>query len=625
MIGPARTMLNRFVLPALLAAGFAMVAGGTVLPPEQLLPKDTVLVVTAPDCPAAWSVITNLPYGRLWNDPQLKPFKDKFIDKFTTEVITPMERTLSAHVSDYRNLARGQATFAMMPVNQPDKPNLHFGFVLILDTKDQAGLLRTNLSEIKKKWADAGKPMRSARIRETDFSTLIISPEDLSWDKILAKPKAPSAPEEPARVNTNKVELTVGQVDTLLVISDSTKAIEKVLSRQSGGLIAPLAEEPSFQSDYAARLHDSPFYAWVNFKAVVENATKAAGDEEESGMSAVLRPESLLGATGLTGISSGSLSYHSSPEGLSAQLFIGAPESKRRGLLKALAAEPKDANPPSFVPASVGKFWRWRINLPQSWSQIETILNDSNPQYANLINFILQTAGKDKDEKYDLKAQLLGNLGDDIIHYEKPPQDNTLAALNSPPSIYLIGSPDPEKLANALKTGLSFMGQAKDREFLGRTICTLTTQGQGGAPAHSFSFSGSGGYLAISGDPGILEEFLRSTGDKDLKSLRDMPGLSEAAQRVGGMGTGLFGFDNESAVMRPTIEALRQQTGGGLQQLLGPAAAMSSVKVKDWADFSLLPPFDAISQYFYFSVFSGRFNPDGFVMEFFGPTPPKLR
>ena len=107
------------------------------------------------------------------------------------------------------------------------------------------------------------------------------------------------------------------------------------------------------------------------------------------------------------------------PEGLAAQLFVGVPEAKRRGLLKAFVIEAKDANPPPFVPADATKFWRWRIDIPHSWSQLETVLNDFNPQYSSVINFILQTAGKDKDEKYDLKSQLLDNLGDDIIHYEE--------------------------------------------------------------------------------------------------------------------------------------------------------------------------------------------------------------
>jgi hypothetical protein len=623
--------MRKRILLLLVLGGFCLGARAAVLPAEKLLPKDTILLVTMPDSVIAWGILTNTPYGHLWQDPQIKAFKDKFIDKFTSDVITPLERSLGVQLSSYQGLAQGQATFALLPINQPDRPEDHFAKILLLDTKDHAAQLRTNLADIKQKWAAAGKPMKTRKIREIDFTTLVLSPDDLSWNKILSKPKSAAPDDETAdKPSTNKVEITFGQADSLLLVSDSPDAIEKVLSRQAGGLVPALEEDPAFQADFAARLRGAPFYAWANVKASVDILTKAAANAgDDAGAADALKPDSLLSATGLTGLTSASFTYRNSPEGLTAQLFVGVPEAKRRGLLKAFVIAAKDANPPPFIPADAAKFWRWRIDIPHSWSQLETVLNDFNPQYSSVINFILQTAGKDKDEKYDLKTQLLDNLGDDIIHYEKVPRGNTLADLNSPPSIYLIGSPNPEKLAAALKTGLAFMGTTKDREFLGRQIYTLTTPAQGPSPSHSFSFSGSGSYVALSSDTNILEEFLRS-GDSKGKSLNDTPGLADAAQKAGGMGTGLFGFENENLGMRSLAEILRQQPIT-LQDILGPSSVMSGIHtgdqaaLREWADFTLLPASDAISQYFYFSVYTGGFTPEGFTMNFFSPTPPKLR
>jgi hypothetical protein len=124
---------------------------------------------------------------------------------------------------------------------------------------------------------------------------------------------------------------------------------------------------------------------------------------------------------------------------------------------------------------------------------------------------------------------------------------------------------------------------------------------------------------------------LRSN-DSKAKSLNDTPGLHEAAERAGGMATGLFGFASQSLGMRSLWETLRQQPVT-LQDILGAGRGMpggvnteeEAAKLREWADFSLLPPFDAVSQYFYFSVSAGKFSPDGFTMNFFAPTPPKLR
>ena len=149
-------------------------------------------------------------------------------------------------------------------------------------------------------------------------------------------------------------------------------------------------------------------------------------------------------------------------------------------------------------------------------------------------------------------------------------------------------------------------------------------------PSHSFSFCGSGGYVGLSADADVLEEYLRS-GDSQAKSLREVPGLAEAAQKVGGTGTGLFGYEDQSQGMRSVIETLRKEPLN-LMDLLGSTQTVPGVnpmdqmtRVREWADFSLLPSYDSIAKYFYFSVFAGGFGPDGFIMNFFAPTPPKLR
>ena len=47
--------------------------------------------------------------------------------------------------------------------------------------------------------------------------------------------------------------------------------------------------------------------------------------------------------------------------------------------------------------------------------------------------------------------------------------------------------------------------------------------------------------------------------------------------------------------------------------------------IRDWADFSLLPSFDKIAKYFYFSVYGGSANGQGLALKYFAPTPPQLR
>ena len=96
------------------------------------------------------------------------------------------------------------------------------------------------------------------------------------------------------------------------------------------------------------------------------------------------------------------------------------------------------------------------------------------------------------------------------------------------------------------------------------------------------------------------------------------------------MSTGLFGYENTSETMRVTLDALKNDSGTIEKVLaLTPFAAKLSGKdgkgLKDWLDFSLLPSFDQIAKYFYFTVYSGSVNADGMSYKMFSPAPPRLK
>jgi hypothetical protein len=320
------------------------------------------------------------------------------------------------------------------------------------------------------------------------------------------------------------------------------------------------------------------------------------------------------------------------------QFFAGVPESKRQGLFKILAGEPKESTPPSFVPADAVKFQRWRIDGQKAWASLERMLNDISPQMGGFLDYFFETAGakaKEKDPDFDLKKNLIGNLGDDLIFYEKPARGSSLVALKSPPSLFLIGSPNPTQLASALKSVLTILPGSDtptEREFLGRKIFTMpavslplpmadTSKGPSG---RSLNYAASSSYVALSADVSMLEEYLRS-GESQAKTLRATPGLTEAAQKVSGSSTMLFGYENEAETMRAGFELLKQSlasstNGSSASPLTGPLAGL-----KEWFDFSLLPSFDKVAKYFYYAVYAGTANVDGLAFKMYLPTPPALK
>jgi hypothetical protein len=143
-----------------------------------------------------------------------------------------------------------------------------------------------------------------------------------------------------------------------------------------------------------------------------------------------------------------------------------------------------------------------------------------------------------------------------------------------------------------------------------------------GSAAHLLYISSSSGYVALSTDVSTLEEYLRS-GEKPPKPLNGIAGLVDAVQHVGGTGGGLFGYQNQREAMRSLFKTLKDQSSNGSGGGLNPLAALPQA-VRDWLDFSLLPDYDQVSKYFYFSVYAGSTTPDGLSFKAFAPRPPQL-
>jgi hypothetical protein len=618
---------------------------------EKLLPEDTLALVTTPDFVRLRDIYLKSPQSQLWNDPAMKPFREKFFAKMSEELIKPLERELSVRVADYTNLAQGQLSLAVIQNGWQGTDEQPLGLLLLLDTRDKSNQLKKSLAELRQKWLDSGKKLKTEKIRDHEFSVLPMSGNDMPKTLRRFFPRPLEVQEvgpdgEPKKVAPNKTELVIGQVDSLLVAGNSLKVVEKIVIRLTGGALPSLGELASYQANHVALFREAPIYGWVNAKAFVEIMTRKSSDTKDSETPdpfAPMKPEKIIAASGLGALKTIAFNAQDSSQGILFQLFLSAPESSRQGVLKILAPEPREAGPPPFIPGDVVKYRRWRLDGQKAWVTLEKMLKDISPQAVTTLNFLLDTANetaKQKDPGFDLRKNLIGNLGDDLITYEKAPRGNTAAELNSPPSLLLLGSPKPEQMVAALKSVLGFLssqsGAPTEREFLGRKINSIPvpnlplglSDGPKPTGQRTLSYAASGGYLAFSTDPAMIEEYLRSS-ESQAKTLRETPGLTEAAQRVGGTGTGFFGFENQAETMRTTFETLKKEaastnaTANAMSQLPGALGIPTpQVSFKEWMDFSLLPPYDRLAKYFHFSVYAGSATVDGLAWKMFTPVPP---
>ncbi|MFO1477950.1 MAG: hypothetical protein U1F98_15045 [Verrucomicrobiota bacterium] len=631
----------RCVRPVVFAAALLGAAAGAVaapIPPaEKLLPDDTLVMFTVPDFAKLRTLTAASPQTQAWNDPAMKPFRDKFMAKLQEQVVAPLERELGAKLDDYTSLPQGQLTFAVTQNGWQVATGQAPAVVVLMDARDKSAQLKKNLADLRKKWLDAGKTLRIEKIRDTEFSIIPLSSNNIpkSLGKLLPQADGEYPDDSSSAKPASRGDLVIGQFDSLLIAGNSVKAIEKIMVHLTGGAMPSLGELASYESSRLQLFRDSPAYGWVNLKAFIDIALAKSADKQSDGSSPfeMFSPEKLLPATGVSGLKTFAFAVQYPADGCLVQAFLGMPESTRAGLFKIAPVAGKDSAPPAFVPATAVKFQRTRIDGQKAWATLQSVMNDISPQLVASMNFIFETANtqaREKDPAFDIRKNFFGNLGDDFISYSKAPRGDSLADLGTAPWLMLIGSPQAEQLSSAIKSLLVLINPAAatptEREFLGRKIYSIAIPGMmvpGKDPAKpqsaELSYAASGGYLAITIDPAMIEEYLRS-GDNPQKALRETAGLSDAAARVGGFNTGWFGFENQSESVRVLIDAVRKSAGTDSSA----AAAMPfGAGLKDWLDFSLLPPYEKISKYFGISVYSISENADGASFKMFAPTPGK--
>jgi hypothetical protein len=641
---PRRCSALLFTALALLAA---KAAGAAIPPAEKILPSDTLLVLTIPDCAKMRAIFEKTPQSRLWNDPAMKPFRENFMERLKEEFIAPLERDLGVKFDDYSALPQGQLTFAVTQNGWQGKEDTSPGVLLLLDAKEKSNMLKKNLAALRKNWTDSGKPIKTEKIRDVEFSIVPLSTNEVPKTFKKFFPQKQQIRElgrenEPPQDNS---QIVVGQFESLLIVGSTVPVVERIVARLTGGSAPALADEAAFELDRLAFFRDAPMFAWFNAKGVFDVLGRLPEEKPNPQAPNPLPmpgPARVLNGSGLGGLKTLAFDLRDTNDGTLFELHVAAPESARAGLFKLLAADAKDAGPPPFVPADVVKFHRWRMDGQKAVATAEKMLGEVTRQGLNSWNFLLSSgeeAVKQDDPTYDIRKNLFANIGDDFIVYEKAPRANAPSDSASPPSLILIGSPNADQLCRALP-GLLILRSPdalapKTREFLGRKIYSigLPTPTVPGATAATLTlnYAASGSYVAFSTDDATLEEYLRSA-ESQAKTLRESAGLAEAAQRVGGQSTGLFGYENQGETMRLKFDAWKKSPAAVTNNSANANPLTTAIpfttpekSFRDWMDFSLLPDYAKVSKYFSFSVWAGSANVDGITFKFFSPAPPQLK
>ena len=570
-------------------------------PLEALLPAGTVLVVAAPNYASAKKHFKASASGRFWDSAEFKPFRKKLAAGFEANVMAEIEEELAIDFDAFEKMASGSVALAVVPGQDAgEEPAL----LLLLDAGRKSVTLRRALSRLERDWKKNDREVSETEIGGVDFTTV-------------------SDPEGDQQVH-------IGRVGAQLFVGTKSAQIEGVLARLNGKGSGTLADNPAFAADHGAVLKGADFYVWANPGAVLPQLLDNLPDGAELGIDF----GEVVGALGINGLGTFAMAYSERPSGAHYELFIGLPKANRKGLFSLLETKQADASPPPFVPSNVGGFLRWRLNMDAAWKNLEKLLLELSPDVANMVEFTVGLLGKDKDSNFDFKKSFLNNFGDDLILYQMPPKSSALNDIGAGPIVVLVKSPNPDELIKGigavpgilpppLNEAAMLPRRLGDHTVYSFELAEFPDPSTGELVKMELLLAARDGYMAVSTDADLLQMFLDG---KTMGSLAKRDGLATAATSVGGMDSGIFGYQNDRDMVLSTIDTLRDNTDQ-FDMILSmiPMDDLGEVSLGEWLDFSLLPTGSKIAKYFDFTVYGAETNDRGISLKMFSPRPATLK
>ena len=568
---------------------------------EALLPAETVLVVAAPNYASAKKHFKDSASGQFWDSAEFTPFRKKLADGFEANVLAGIEEELAIDFEAFEEMASGPVALAVVPGQDAgEEPAL----LLLLDAGRKSFALRRTLSQMKRDWKKADRNVSETEIGGIDFTTV-------------------SDPGGQRQVH-------IGRVDAKLIVGTKSAQIEGVLARLNGKGAGPLAGSPAFAADHGAVLRGADFYVWANPGAVLPQLLDNLPDGAEVGIDF----GEVVGALGIDGLGTLAMAYSERPDGAHSELFIGLPKAKRKGLFGLLETKRADTSPPPFVPANVGAFSRWRLDMDAAWKNLEKLLLELSPDVAYMGEFTVGLLGKDKDSNFDFRKSFLNNFGDDLIIYQMPPKGTALNDIGAGPMVVLVKSPNPDELIKGvgavpgilpppLTEAAMLPRRLGDHTVYSFELAEFPDPSTGELVKMELLLAARNGYMAAATDADLLQAFLDG---KTNGGLAKRDGLAAATALVGGMDSGFFGYQNDRDMVLSTMDTLRDNADQfDMIFSMIPTDGFGEVSLSEWLDFSLLPTGSKIAKYFDFTVYGAKTDDRGISLKTFSPRQATLK
>lgn len=511
-------MLHRFTAPAfLLTATF--LAAAPVVPLVNLVDEQTLFAFSVTDAPALLRGWDAGPLASTWDDPQIVKFlaplrAEMKIDAWDDETKAATGLTIRELLA----LAEGEALFAVASVDFSK-----------LDAKTPAPFLVA--LEVGKQVDTIEKLLADSLAKEN----LVEETELFSGVKVHTRPLSKKgAPDEAGEAPANATADALGAaeasapstiswafVDGIWLLSaDKTRVFGAIDAVKERGVAAALGKSERFlrtrqRMDGAqslAYLNTPALYPLVRDAVIAEKA-KSADSPNLLGLDL----ETVFNALAMDAVGECFMAIRVDEN--ETRLEAGMVYTEERGLLKLLAYQPGPAVQPTWIPTKWPSVSTARFSIPKFYAGLEELVESISPMLSGMGQG--QIRGLNKKLRIDLKNDLIGSFGDDIVSaYAIPPglAPSAVPAWTEMDQLFAISLSNEATFIKAIDALKQLAGPAAEklftqRDYLGSTLYTFNQPAPAepaAKPARGFSYAISRGMLLVGiGSPETVENALQ--------------------------------------------------------------------------------------------------------------------
>ncbi|MBN2579088.1 MAG: DUF3352 domain-containing protein [Pirellulales bacterium] len=314
-------------------------------PAAKLLPENTIFFVSTPDARQLEETFLRTNFGRMLQDPQLKPFFERLRSDLA-KAVDSIKEQVGLSLDEMLKIYQGEIAFAYISHKEHGEPAM----ALLLEAGEQMPLARRL---VQKGIESIEKESGMKRREETVGGVKLMYFE---------------------RNGRGRPDFVFFERDNTVVLTAGLETAKDILAAWDGENKKTLSENPTFATVMSrcrgSRDETPQVIAYLD----VQNLLKSMSDSMGSGRGQIfLAMMPALGLDGLTGVG-GSMLMEDSRFDSVAHLHV-AMENPRSGVLKVIAFKPGPIQPEYWVPPDSVKYTTFHWDIPKSLEALTKVID----------------------------------------------------------------------------------------------------------------------------------------------------------------------------------------------------------------------------------------------------------